>query len=88
VFYVAVGRRLGYPLFLVTTRNHLFVRWEEGETKLNVEATARGFVTYDDAHYRQWPFPVTEAEIQANRYLKSLTPPEELACFWSSAERA
>jgi hypothetical protein len=81
VFYVAVGRRLGYPLFLVTTRNHLFVRWEEGETKLNVEATARGFVTYDDAHYRQWPFPVTEAEIQAHRYLKSLTPPEELACF-------
>src|SRR5262245_61608540 len=27
VLYVAVGRRLGYPLKLVQTRGHLFFRW-------------------------------------------------------------
>ena len=28
VMYVAVGRRLGYPLKLVTTKAHIFVRWD------------------------------------------------------------
>ena len=27
VLYVAIGRRLGYPLKLVTTHGHIFVRW-------------------------------------------------------------
>ena len=38
---------------------------------------------YDDEHFKQWPFPVTEEEIQADGYLKSLTPVEELALFLS-----
>jgi hypothetical protein len=29
VLYVALGRRLGYPVALVTTKGHLFVRWED-----------------------------------------------------------
>src|SRR6516225_11983135 len=33
VIYVAVGRRLGYPLKLVETRGHLFVRWDDPEGK-------------------------------------------------------
>jgi hypothetical protein len=27
--YVAVGRRLGYPLRLVQTKNHVFARWDD-----------------------------------------------------------
>ena len=33
VLYVAVGRRLGYPLKLVTTKGHLFARWEGRRTE-------------------------------------------------------
>src|SRR5208337_1682697 len=29
ILYVAVGRRLGYPLKLVRTAHHLFARWDE-----------------------------------------------------------
>ena len=29
VVYVAVGRRLGLPLYLVQTRGHLFFRWDD-----------------------------------------------------------
>ena len=29
VLYLAIGRRLGYPLLLVGAKQHLFVRWEE-----------------------------------------------------------
>src|SRR5262249_8021476 len=37
VLYVAVGRQLGYPLKLVTTKGHLFVRWEGAGERFNVE---------------------------------------------------
>jgi hypothetical protein len=31
VLYIAVGRRLGYPLELVMARGHLFCRWDDGK---------------------------------------------------------
>ena len=83
VLYVAIGRRLGYPLKLVTTKSHLFVRWDGPSERFNLEATGKGMNRYDDEHFKQWPFPVSEEEIQADGYLKSLTPVEELALFLS-----
>jgi regulator of sirC expression with transglutaminase-like and TPR domain len=83
VLYVAVGRRLGYPLKLVTTRGHLFVRWEGQGERFNVEATARGLSRFDDDYYRHWPFEVSPAEEAAEGYLKSLTASEEFAVFLS-----
>jgi hypothetical protein len=109
VLYVALGRRLGYPLKLVTTKAHLFVRWEDEDSlaplgervrvrgyafrptmartsapeRFNLECTGRGMNRYDDEHYKHWPFEVTEEEIREDGYLKSLTPPEELALFLS-----
>lgn len=101
ILYLALGRRLGYPLKLVTTKGHLFLRWEDGRERFNVEATGRGMNRYDDAHYRAWPFGLTEEEVRANRYLESLTAEEELAVFlvlrglcwreagrWAEAEEA
>jgi Transglutaminase-like superfamily len=83
VLYVAVGRQLGYPLKLVTTRGHLFVRWDGEGERFNVEATARGLSRFDDDYYRHWPFEVSAAEEAAEGYLKSLTASEELAVFLS-----
>jgi hypothetical protein len=83
VLYVALGRRLGYPLKLVTTKAHLFPRWESPTERFDLEATGKGMNRYDDEHFRRWPFPVTDDEIKADGYLKSLTPAEELAVFLS-----
>ena len=83
VLYAAVGRRLGYPLKLVTTKAHLFLRWEDAKERFDLEATGRGMNRYDDEHFRQWPFPVSDEEIRAEGYLKSLTAAEELAVFLS-----
>jgi hypothetical protein len=83
VLYAAVGRRLGYPLKLVTTKAHLFLRWEDGRERFNLETTGRGMNRYDDAHFKRWPFPVSDEEIRADGYLKSLTAPKELAVFLS-----
>jgi hypothetical protein len=83
VLYLVIGRRLGYPLKLVTTKAHLFLRWEDARERFNLEATGNGMNRYDDEHFRQWPFPLTEEEIRAEGYLKSLSAAEELAVFLS-----
>ena len=81
VLVVAIGRRLDYPLKLVRAKAHLFARWDSENERFNIEATGRGWNPYPDSHYRQWPHPFTEAEEQANRFLKSLTPAEEMSGF-------
>ena len=83
VLYVAIGRELGYPLKLVTTKGHLFVRWEDGKERFNVEATNHGLSRFADDYYRHWPFEVSAAEEAAEGHLKSLSPAAELAVFLS-----
>ena len=88
VMYVAVGRRLSYPLKLVTTKSHVFARWD-GENhpnpawreRFNIEGAGEGFSSHTDEHYTQGRFAMSEHEVRANRYLISLSPAEELAEF-------
>ena len=81
VLYVAVGRRLGYPLYLASAKRHLFARWEDSRTHLNIEASGRGFSSDPDEYYKTWPYKITDEEIQANGYLKTLSQTEVLADF-------
>lgn len=83
VLYVAIGRELGYPLKLVTTKGHLFVRWEGSGDRFNVETTGQGLNRLDDEYFQRWPFPLTAGEIEKEDYLTSLTPAGELAVFLS-----
>jgi hypothetical protein len=83
VLYVAVGRRLGYPLKLVTTKGHLFVRWEGAGERFNLEVTGDGLNRFTDDYYRRWPFEVSDEEVKAEGYLKSLDAAGELAVFLS-----
>ena len=83
VLFVAVGRRLGYPVHLVSTKCHLFVRWQDSREYFNVDATSLGLTRYDDDYFKTWPFKISEEEIRRDGYLKSMTPREELACFMS-----
>ncbi len=83
VFFVAVGRRLGYPLKLVRAKSHLFARWDEAGRSFNIEGTSIGLVSYPDNHYRNWPMSFTPEEEEAESYLKSLTPVQELTVFLS-----
>ena len=84
VLYVAVGRRLGYPLKLVTAKAHLFCRWDDGEERFNIEGSGAGMSSYEDEHYMTWPGRITKADVAAGRYLAPLSPSEELAVFLAS----
>ena len=83
VLYVAIGRELGYPLKLVTTKGHLFVRWEGEGERFNVETAGQGLNRFSDDYYRNWPFEITQKEELAENYLQSLTPEGEFAVFLS-----
>jgi hypothetical protein len=76
--YAAVGRRLGYPIKLATTKGHLFCRWE-GAERFNIEAAGRGVSFYPDEHYRTGRFEMPPQTISVCGYLQPLTPREEVA---------
>jgi hypothetical protein len=83
VMYVAVGRRLGYPMKLVLAKTHVFARWDDPKTgeRFNIEGTNPRFSDHPDSYYRNWPYTITDAELKLGWYLKPLAPTEELAVF-------
>ena len=82
VLYAAVGRRLGYPVKLVSTKSHLFLRWDKpGDERFNIECTGEGFLSDPDEYYMQWPFPMTKDEAENFQFLRSKSPKEELSFF-------
>ena len=81
VMYVAVGRRLGYPMSLVLAKTYIFARWDDGTERFNIEGTNPRFDDHPDSYYREWPYPISDAELKQGWYLKPLTPADELAVF-------
>jgi hypothetical protein len=84
--FAAVGRRLGYPLRLVKTCQHLFLRWDDlrGE-RFNVECTSRGFLSHPDEYYRHWPRELPAEMERACGALRSLTSRQETAQYVSTS---
>ena len=81
VLYTAIARRLGYPVKLVAAKAHLFCRWDGPNERFNIEGTGAGFSNHSDEHYKKWPYPIDDWEVEQGLYLKSLSPKEELACM-------
>jgi Transglutaminase-like superfamily len=86
VLYVAVGRRLSYPMKLVQANGreatHLFVRWDDPTgNRFNIEATDQGMRTPPDDYYRAGRYQLHPSLEEKGQFLRSKTPREELACF-------
>jgi hypothetical protein len=82
VLYVALGRRLGYPLKLVSGVRHLYARWDEADgERFNIECTCQGFISYSDDFYLTWPEATTAEQAKLHGAFRSLTPRQELASF-------
>ena len=91
VAYAAVGRRLGYPIKLVCAKEHVFCRWEgldhpnpAWRARFNFDGAGDGFSIDPDAFYLSWPRATYPDQVELCGWLKSLTPPQELAVFLSS----
>lgn len=82
VIFTAIERRLGYPIRLVQSREHIFCRWssESGE-RFNIEATNRGYYRTPDEHYLNWPRPIFQKALREGLFLTDLTSRQELGLF-------
>ncbi len=81
VLQLAIGRRLGYPLYLRKAHRHYYARWDEpGGESFNIECTT-GFAAPADEFYRQGRMECPDEEVEKGCYLRNLTPREELAQF-------
>jgi hypothetical protein len=83
VLYVAIARRLGYPVNLAAAKMHYYVRYEDWNNKhLNIEATStQGFFTPTDDEYKNGQLPCTDEEIKEYGWLRPLTNKELLGNF-------
>jgi len=83
VLYVAIGRRLGWPMYLVSAKGHFFARWEsdDGKVRFNIEGTNHGMGASPDEYYKKWPYLMTEDDQWSGVYLRSMSGAEMLACF-------
>src|SRR5579884_2368177 len=81
VLYVAIGRRLNYPLYLAHAKRHLYVRWESPQAHLNIEGSGLGMASPPDEHYRTGVFTLTPTDIASGVYLRPLRPAETGAEF-------
>jgi hypothetical protein len=86
VLYASIGRNLGYPIYIVCAKGHLFCRWQSVKTgeRFNIEASGRGLNTFPDDHYTKWPRPIEPAEVHHGVFLRNLEPVEELGCFMAT----
>ena len=89
-FYMAVGQRLGYPIYPVSAPQHVFIRYVDPKFKeQNIEATGGGGYT-PDGEYKE-VLRVSAKAIKSGAYLRTLSYREflgDLICqngnYWLS----
>lgn len=81
VVVAAVGRRLGYPIRLVSAFSHTFARWESEDERFNIESHGIGMNCYPDDYYRHEKRQMTPEQERDCCCLQSKTPRHELAMF-------
>lgn len=78
--YLAVGERLGLPLHGVDAPQHVFVRWDDGTLRRNVECTERGIERSDSWYAEGGGIGARIALADRGRaYLRNLTKREFLS---------
>ena len=89
VLLVALGRRLGYPLYLKLTGGHMFCCWDDGKERFNLETNGDAVDTPPDEHYLKEPcYGMTARSAQertAERLMVKLTNAEALSVFLETA---
>jgi hypothetical protein len=83
VLFVAIGRRLGWPMHLAIAKGHVLCQWVASDgSRINLEGSnAGGGEMLPDEHYHRWPRPLTKDELAGGKYLRPLAPVEEVALF-------
>lgn len=78
VLYLSLVERLNLPIYGVTVPGHFLVRYDDNETRINIE-TADSGKSYSDAYYTE------EFKVPAETlYLTNLSKKQTIGCFLTS----
>ena len=75
--FLVAAERMNLPIFAVSTPDHLFLRYDDGATRINIETLERGANIPDEQYIREQKIP--EASVRTGVFLRNLTPDEFLA---------
>jgi regulator of sirC expression with transglutaminase-like and TPR domain len=75
--YLILAEQLELPIFAVATPSHVFLRFDEGTTRLNIETFQQGANVPDEQYIREHRIP--ETSIRRGVFLRNLTPDGFLA---------
>ncbi|MHC4360790.1 MAG: tetratricopeptide repeat protein [Planctomycetota bacterium] len=81
ILYLAVGERLGLPLYGVVVPGHFFVRYDDGNRQFNIETTSKGALTNDEHYIEKFKVPQNQAD---NIYMANLSKLQTLGCFFNN----
>ena len=75
IFYLALAKRVGVPLYGVVIPGHIFVRYDDGKNKQNIEPLDNGFC-YSNEKYKDTAHLTAELCADGQYYLHKLTDKE------------
>jgi tetratricopeptide (TPR) repeat protein len=81
ILYLAIGERLGVPLYGVVVPGHFFVRYDDGRVRFNIETTGGGGNAPDEHYIKKFKVPRLN---DRNIYLKNLNKIQTLGCFFNN----
>jgi tetratricopeptide (TPR) repeat protein len=77
ILYLAIGERLGLPLYGVVVPGHFFVRYDDGQLRFNIETTSKGGTASDDHYIKKFNVPRDDGTI----YMTNLNKLQAIGCF-------
>jgi tetratricopeptide (TPR) repeat protein len=81
VLYLALGERLGLPVYGVVVPGHFFVRYDDGRLRFNIETTSKGATATDQHYIDKFKVPVDNLD---NIYMANLNKVQTLGCFFNN----
>jgi tetratricopeptide (TPR) repeat protein len=81
ILYLAIGERLGLPLYGVVVPGHFFVRYDDGRVQFNIETTSKGGNAPDEHYIKKFKVPMLNGR---SIYLKNLSKIQTLGCFFNN----
>lgn len=81
ILYLAIGERLGLPLYGVVVPGHFFVRYDDGRARFNIETTSEGAAAPDEHYIAKFKVPQGGNN---HIYMKNLNKIQTLGCFFNN----
>jgi tetratricopeptide (TPR) repeat protein len=85
LLYYLIGQELKLPIVMVFAPGHAFVRWDDGNTVINIETTNKGLANSQDELMKR--FDLSEEDLEPNRFLLTLSSQQiraRLRSLWAS----